>query len=141
LAKENYVVTPEEQLLDRTQLMGLTANEMTVLIGGMRSLGTNYGGSKAGVFTENVGALSNDFFVNLTDMNYSWKPTGINSYDVVERKTGKTKWTATRVDLVFGSNSVLRAYAEVYAQDDNKERFVNEFVAAWAKVMNADITD
>jgi catalase-peroxidase len=139
--KENYVVTPEEQLLDRTQLMGLTANEMTVLIGGMRSLGTNYGGSKAGVFTENVGALSNDFFVNLTDMNYSWKPTGINSYDVVERKTGKTKWTATRVDLVFGSNSVLRAYAEVYAQDDNKERFVNEFVAAWAKVMNADITD
>ncbi len=137
--KENYVVTPEELLLDRTQLMGLTANEMTVLIGGMRVLGTNYGDSKYGVFTERVGALSNDFFVNLTDMSYSWKPTGINSYDIVERNTGKTKWTATRVDLVFGSNSILRAYSEVYAQDDNKEKFVNDFVAAWTKVMNADI--
>ena len=139
--KENYVVTPEELLLDRTQLMGLTANEMTVLIGGMRMLGTNYGDSKHGVFTEKVGVLSNDFFVNLTDMGNSWKPTGINSYDIVERNSGKLKWTATRVDLVFGSNSILRAYAEVYAQDDNKEKFVNDFVAAWTKVMNSDITD
>lgn len=137
--KENYVVTPEELLLDRTQLMGLTAQEMTVLIGGMRVLGTNHGGTKHGVFTDHEGVLSNDFFVNLTDMNYSWKPTGRNSYDIVERNSGKTKWTATRVDLVFGSNSILRAYAEVYAQDDNKGKFVNDFVAAWTKVMNADM--
>jgi len=136
--KENYVVTPEELLLDRSQLMGLTAQEMTVLIGGMRVLGTNHGNTKHGVFTDKIGALTNDFFVNLTDMRYSWKPTGRNSYDIIERKTGKTKWTATRVDLVFGSNSILRAYAEVYAQDDNKEKFVNDFVAAWSKVMNAD---
>ena len=139
--KENYVVTPEEILLDRTQLMGLTAQEMTVLIGGMRVIGTNYGGTKHGVFTEREGALSNDFFVNLTDMNYQWKPTGRNSYDIVERNTSNTKWTATRVDLVFGSNSILRAYAEVYAQDDNKEKFANDFVAAWTKVMNADISN
>ena len=137
--KENYAVTPEELLLDRTQLMGLTAQEMTTLVGGMRVLGTNYAGSQHGVFTDKPGVLSNDFFVNLTDMGYSWKPTGRNSYDIVERNTGKTKWTATRVDLVFGSNSILRAYAEVYAQDDNKEKFVNDFVAAWAKVMNADM--
>ena len=137
--KENYVVTPEELLLDRTQLMGLTAQEMTALVGGMRVLGTNYAGTKHGVFTEREGVLSNDFFVNLTDMNYQWKPTGRNSYDIVERSTGDTKWTATRVDLVFGSNSILRAYAEVYAQDDNKEKFVNDFVAAWTKVMNADL--
>ncbi len=137
--KESYVVTPEELLLDRTQLMGLTAQEMTVLIGGMRVLGTNYGGSKQGVFTEKEGVLSNDFFVNLTDMNYLWKPTGQNSYAIVERNTEKTKWTATRADLVFGSNSILRAYAEVYAQDDNKEKFVNDFIAAWTKVMNADL--
>jgi catalase-peroxidase len=137
--KENYVVTPEELLLDRTQLMRLTAQEMTALLGGMRVLGTNHGGTKHGVFTEREGALSNDFFVNLTDMNYQWKPTGRNSYDIVERNTGDTKWTATRVDLVFGSNSILRAYAEVYAQDDNKEKFVNDFVAAWTKVMNADL--
>ena len=137
--KENYVVTPEELLLDRTQLMGLTAQEMTALVGGMRVIGTNYGGTKHGVFTERAGALSNDFFVNLTDMNYQWKPTGRNSYDIVERNTGDIKWTATRVDLVFGSNSILRAYAEVYAQDDNKEKFVNDFVAAWTKVMNADL--
>jgi catalase-peroxidase len=137
--KENYVVMPEEMLLDRTQLMGLTAQEMTVLVGGMRVIGANYGGTKHGVFTEREGVLSNDFFVNLTDMNYQWKPTGRNSYDIVERNTGDTKWTATRVDLVFGSNSILRAYAEVYAQDDNKEKFVNDFVAAWAKVMNADL--
>ena len=139
--KENYVVTPEELLLDRTQLLGLTAQEMTVLIGGMRVLGTNYGNSKHGVFTDKEGALSNDFFVNLTDMNYSWKPSGRNSYDIVERNSGKTKWTATRVDLVLGSNSILRAYAEVYAQDDNKEKFVNDFIAAWVKVMNADLFD
>lgn len=137
--KEHYVVTPEELLLDRTQLMGLTAQEMTVLVGGMRTLCSNHGGTQHGVFTERPGALSNDFFVNLTDMAYEWKPTGRNSYEIVERQTGKTKRTATRVDLVFGSNSVLRAYAEVYAQDDNKEKFVKDFVAAWTKVMNADL--
>jgi len=137
--KEDYVVTPEELLLDRTQLMGLTAQEMTALIGGMRVLGTNYGGSKHGVFTNNEGVLSNDFFVNLTNMDYTWKPTGRNSYEIIERNTGNTKWTATRVDLVLGSNSVLRAYAEVYAQDDNKEKFAQDFVAAWTKVMNADM--
>lgn len=139
--KKHYVVTPEEMLLDKAQLLRLTAPEMTVLIGGMRVLGTNYGGSQHGVFTDRVGALTNDFFVNLTDMNYTWKPTGRNSYDIVERKSGKAKWTATRVDLVFGSNSILRAYAEVYAQDDNKEKFVKDFVAAWTKVMNADRFD
>jgi catalase-peroxidase len=128
-------------MLDRTQLMGLTAQEMTVLVGGMRVLGTNYGASKHGVLTEREGALTNDFFVNLTDMAYTWKPTGRNSYDIVERKSGKKKWTATRVDLVFGSNSVLRSYAEVYAQDDNKEKFVQDFIAAWTKVMNADRFD
>ncbi|QYJ79097.1 catalase/peroxidase HPI [Shewanella acanthi] len=138
---KDYVVQPEELMLDRTQLMGLTANEMTVLIGGMRVLGTNYGGSKHGVFTDKVGVLSNDFFVNLTDMAYSWKPKGTNLYDIVCRKTGAVKWTATRVDLVFGSNSILRAYAEVYAQDDAKEKFVKDFVAAWTKVMNADRYD
>ena len=139
--KKDYVVQPEEMLLDRAQLLGLTAPEMTVLIGGMRVLGTNYGGSGHGVFTDRVGALTNDFFVNLTDMSYSWKPTGRNSYDIVERKSGAKKWTATRVDLVFGSNSILRAYAEVYAQDDNQEKFVRDFVAAWTKVMNADRFD
>ena len=139
--KENYVVTPEELLLDRTQLMGLTAKEMTALVGGMRVLGTNHGGTKHGVFTEREGALSNDFFVNLIDMNYQWKPTGTNSYAIIKRNTGEIKWTATRVDLVFGSNSILRAYAEVYAQDDNKEKFVNDFVMAWTKVMNADLFD
>lgn len=139
--KEHYVVTPEELLLDRAQLMGLTAQEMTVLIGGLRVLGTNHGNTKHGVFTEQVGVLSNDFFVNLTDMNYKWTPTGRNSYDIVERASGKTKWTATRVDLVFGSNSILRAYAEVYAQDDNQQKFVNDFIAAWNKVMNADRFD
>ncbi|MDD3353585.1 catalase/peroxidase HPI [Zoogloea sp.] len=136
--KKHYAVQPEEMLLDRAQLLGLTAPEMTVLIGGLRVLGTNHGGSQHGVFTDRVGALTNDFFVNLTDMAYSWKPTGRNSYDIVERKSGAKKWTATRVDLVFGSNSILRAYAEVYAQDDNQEQFVQDFVAAWTKVMNAD---
>lgn len=139
--KQNYLVTPEELLLDRSQLMGLTAQQMTVLIGGMRVLGTNYGGTKHGVFTDQEGVLSNDFFVNLTDMSYLWKPTGRNSYDIVDRSTGKTKWTATRVDLVLGSNSILRSYAEVYAQDDNKQKFVQDFVAAWSKVMSADRFD
>jgi catalase-peroxidase len=137
--KQSFTVTPEALLLDRTQLMGLTAQEMTVLVGGMRVLGTNYGNSKQGVFTNKVGVLSNDFFINLTDMNYSWKPTGSNSYDIIQRSTGKTKWTATRIDLVFGSNSVLRAYAEFYAQNDNQARFAADFIAAWTKVMNADL--
>ncbi len=139
--KKDYVVSAEEMLLDRAQLMGLNAHEMTVLIGGLRVLGTNHGGSAHGVFTDRVGVLSNDFFVNLTDMAYTWKPTGRNSYAIVDRKSGATKWTATRADLVFGSNSVLRAYAEVYAQDDNREKFVQDFVAAWTKVMNADRFD
>jgi len=139
--KEDYIVSPEEMLLDRTQLMGLTAAEMTVLLGGMRVLGTNHGGTKQGVFTDRVGALTNDFFVNLTDMAYTWVPVAGGTYELRDRKTGATKWTATRVDLVFGSNSVLRAIAEVYAQDDNREKFVNDFVAAWVKVMNADRYD
>ena len=143
--KKDYTVQPEEMLLDRAQLMGLTAPEMTALIGGMRVLGTNYGGTvgnkQHGVFTDNVGVLSNDFFVTLTDMGYDWKPTGKNSYNIVDRKTGDVKHTATRVDLVFGSNSILRSYAEVYAQDDNREKFVRDFVKAWVKVMNADRFD
>lgn len=139
--KQHYAVQPEELLLDRAQLMGLTAAEMTVLVGGLRVLGANHGGSAHGVFTDRVGVLSNDFFVHLTDMAYSWKPTGRNSYAIVDRATGATRWTATRVDLVFGSNAVLRAYAEVYAQDDGREKFVRDFVAAWVKVMNADRYD
>ncbi|ARC20203.1 catalase/peroxidase HPI [Vibrio parahaemolyticus] len=136
--KQNYVVTPEEMLLDRTQLMGLTAAEMTVLVGGMRVLGTNHGGSKHGVFTDRVGQLTNDFFINLTDMKYTWEPVGENLYEIRSRRSKDVKWTATRVDLVFGSNSILRAYAELYAQDDNAGKFVEDFVAAWTKVMNAD---
>ena len=139
--KKNYVVSAEEMMLDRTQLMGLTAPEMTVLVGGMRVLGTNHGGTKHGVFTEREGVLTNDFFVNLTDMHNSWKPVDDKLYEIRDRKTDTVKWTATRVDLVFGSNSILRAYAEIYAQDDNKEKFVQEFVAAWTKVMNADRFD
>ncbi|ANQ23309.1 catalase/peroxidase HPI [Vibrio natriegens] len=139
--KTHYTVTPEEMMLDRAQLLGLTAPEMTVLIGGMRVLGTNHGGSKHGVFTDRVGVLTNDFFVNLTDMAYSWKPTGRNSYEICDRKTGEVKFTATRADLVFGSNSILRSYAEVYAQDDNQEKFVKDFIAVWTKVMNADRFD
>ncbi len=139
--KKDYAVSPEELMLDRTQLMRLTAPEMTVLVGGMRVLGANYGGAKHGVFTEREGVLTNDFFVNLTDMRYTWHPVGNNLYEVRDRKTGQVKWTATRVDLVFGSNSILRAYAEVYAQDDNQEKFVHDFVAAWTKVMNADRFD
>ncbi|MEH0688071.1 catalase/peroxidase HPI [Vibrio cholerae] len=139
--KKHYVVNPEEMLLDRAQLMGLTAPEMTVLLGGLRVIGTNHAGTEHGVFTDRVGALTNDFFVNLTDMAYSWEPKGRNLYHINDRKTGETKWTATRVDLVFGSNSILRAYAEVYAQDDNQEKLVKDFVAAWTKVMNADRFD
>lgn len=139
--KQHFAVQPEEMLLDRAQLMGLTAPEMTVLIGGMRVLGTNYGNTQHGVFTDRVGVLSNDFFVNLTDMNYQWQPSGRTTYNIVERDSGEVKWTATRTDLVFGSNSILRAYAELYAQDDNQEKFVRDFVAAWCKVMNADRFD
>ena len=139
--KDDYVVSAEELMLDRTQLMGLTASEMTVLIGGMRVLGANHGDSKHGVFTDREGALTNDFFVNLTDMGNTWRPLGDNLYEVRDRKSDNVKWTATRVDLVFGSNSILRSYAEVYAQDDNKEKFVNDFVKAWTKVMNADRFD
>ena len=139
--KKDYLVSAEELMLDRTQLMGLTAPEMTALVGGMRVLGTNHGGTKHGVLTDRVGTLTNDFFVNLTDMNNTWKPTGNGLYEVRDRKTDKVKWTATRVDLVFGSNSILRAYGEFYAQDDNKEKFVRDFIAAWTKIMNADRFD
>ncbi|WP_373332846.1 catalase/peroxidase HPI [Vibrio porteresiae] len=139
--KHDYRVPAEELLLERTQLMGLTAPEMTVLIGGMRVLGTNYGGTLDGVLTDRVGVLSNDFFVNLTDMSYGWKPVDEGHYALFDRVTGVTKWTATRVDLVLGSNSILRSYAEVYAQDDNQEKFVRDFVRAWVKVMNADRYD
>jgi catalase-peroxidase len=136
--KKDYIVAPEEMLLDRAQLMGLSAHEMTCLIGGMRVLGTNHGGTAHGVFTDKVGALTTDFFTTLTDMSYKWEPNGDGTYNIVDRKTGAVKHTATRVDLVFGSNSILRAYAEIYAQDDAPEKFVRDFVAAWTKVMNAD---
>jgi catalase-peroxidase len=139
--KQDYAVSAEELLLDRTQLMGLTAPEMTALVGGMRVLGTNHGGTKHGVLTDRVGVLSNDFFVNLTDMRYAWAPVAYGLYEVRDRGTGAPKWTATRVDLAFGSSSILRAYAELYAQDDSKEKLVRDFVAAWAKVMNADRFD
>ncbi|QTG14763.1 catalase/peroxidase HPI [Agrobacterium tumefaciens] len=139
--KKDYVVSPEELLLDRAQLLGLTAPELTVLIGGLRVIGANYGGAAHGVFTQTPGALTTDFFTTLTDMAYSWIPTGGNLYEIRDRKSGATRYTATRVDLVIGSNSILRAYAEVYAQDDNKEKFVRDFVAAWTKVMNADRFD
>ncbi|MDR9437327.1 MAG: catalase/peroxidase HPI [Thiohalophilus sp.] len=139
--KKDYVVSAEEMMLDRTQLMGLTAPEMTVLVGGMRMLGTNHGDTKHGVFTDREGALTNDFFVNLTDMNNTWKPTGKGLYEVRDRETDTVKWTASRVDLVFGSNAILRSYAEVYAQDDNQQKFVNDFVKAWSKVMDADRFD
>ena len=139
--KADYTVQPEELMLDRAQLLGLTAPQMTALIGGMRVLGTNHGGSAHGVFTDRVGTLSTDFFAALTDMAYKWEPAGSNLYNIVSRKTGETKWTATRVDLVFGSNSILRAYAELYAQDDNAAKFVHDFAAAWTKVMNADRFD
>ena len=137
----SYDVAPEELMLDRTQLLGLTAPEMTVLVGGLRVLGTNHGGTGHGMLTDRTGALTNDFFVNLTDMAYEWKPAGKNLYEIRDRQTGDVRWTATRIDLVFGSNSILRAYSEVYAQDDNREKFVRDFVAAWSKVMNADRFD
>ena len=140
-AKGEFLVDPEEIMLDHTQLLGLTANEMTVLVGGMRAMDTNHGGSKHGVFTKTPGALTNDFFVNLTDMGNTWEPTGKNSYAIKDRKTGKTKFSATRCDLVFGSNSILRAYAENYAQDDSDIKFIRDFVDAWAKVMDADRFD
>ncbi len=139
--KEDYSVPAEELLLDRAQLMGLTAPEMTVLMGGMRVIGTNHGQSKHGVFTDKVGALTPDFFTTITDMTYVWEPAGKNVYNIRNRNTGEVKFTATRVDLIFGSNSILRAYSEVYAQDDNKRKFVDDFVAAWTKVMNADRFD
>lgn len=139
--KKDYNMSAEKLMLDRTQLMGLTAPEMTVLVGGMRVLGTNHGGSKHGVLTDREGVLTNDFFVNLTDMANAWKPADSGVYEICDRESGAVKWTATRVDLVFGSNSILRSYAEVYAQDDNKEKFVNDFVKAWTKVMNADRFD
>ena len=140
--KEDYGVAAEELLLDRAQLLGLTGPEMTVLVGGLRVLGANYGGSKLGVFTEREGQLTSDFFQVLTDMDYKWVPTGeSNRYELRDRATNEVKYTATRADLVFGSNSILRAYAEVYAQDDNEAKFVRDFVAAWTKVMNADRFD
>jgi catalase-peroxidase len=139
--KKAYSVSPEEMLVDKAQLLTLSAPEMTVLVGGLRVLGANVGGSKAGVFTQRPGQLTNDFFVNLVDMSTAWKPTGDNAYEGRDRKTGSVKWTATRVDLAFGSNSQLRAIAEVYAQDDNHKKFVNDFVAAWTKVMNLDRFD
>ncbi len=134
---KNYAVKPEELLLDHAQLLGLTAPEMTVLIGGLRVLDANYGGTPFGVLTHRPGALTNDFFVSLTDMAYTWNPVCENGYEIREHKSGDVKWTATRVDLVFGSNSILRAYSEFYAQDDNKEKFAKDFVAAWTKVMEA----
>jgi catalase-peroxidase len=139
--KKEYSISPEEMLVDKAQLLGLTAPEMTVLLGGMRVLGTNHGGTNHGVFTNRVGTLTNDFFVNLLDMGIEWKPAGFNQYEGRDRKTGEVVRTASRFDLVFGSNSVLRALAEVYAQDDNKDKFVHDFVAAWVKVMDADRFD
>lgn len=135
---KDYVVKPEELLLDKAQLLGLTAAEMTVLVGGMRTMGTNYQGTAHGVFTASAGSLTNDFFTTITDMQYTWKPTSKSTYGIVDRVSGEQVYSATRVDLVFGSNSILRSYAEVYAQDDNKEKFVKDFVSAWTKVMNAD---
>ena len=139
--KKEYATSPEEMLLDKAQLLGLTAPEMTALIGGMRALGANYQGATEGIFTDNVGALTNNFFVNLLDMNIEWTPAGFNKYEGKNRVTGEVVRTATRFDLVFGSNSILRAITEVYAQDDNKERFVRDFIQAWTKVMNADRFD
>ena len=139
--KKQYGVSPEELLLDKAQLLNLSAPEMTALIGGMRVLGTNHGGTKHGVFTDHVGTLTNDFFVNLLDMGIKWQPVDGGVYEGRDRKTGDLVRTATRVDLVFGSNSQLRAIAEVYAQDDNKEKFVRDFISAWVKVMNADRFD
>ena len=131
--------SPEELMVDQAQLLGLTAPEMTVLVGGMRVLGANHIGNKAGVFSDKEGVLSNDFFVNLTDMNNTWTLVGENHYELRDRQSGDLKWTASSVDLVFGSNSILRSYAELYAQDDNKEKFINDFTKVWSKVMNSDL--
>ena len=131
--------SPEELMVDQAQLLGLTAPEMTVLLGGMRVLGANHIDNKAGIFTDKEGALTNDFFVNLTDMNNTWNIVEDNKYELKDRQSGEVKWSASSVDLVFGSNSILRSYAELYAQDDNKEKFVNDFSKVWTKVMNADI--
>jgi catalase-peroxidase len=139
--KKAYSVAPEEMLLDKAQLLTLSAPEMTVLVGGLRVLGANHGGSAHGVFTQRPGQLTNDFFVNLVDMSIAWKPSGDNAYEGRDRKTGAVKWTATRVDLAFGSNSQLRALAEVYAQNDGQAKFVRDFAAAWTKVMNLDRFD
>ena len=141
--RTKFTVSAEEMLLDKAQLLGLTAPEMTVLVGGMRALDANHGGARHGVFTDNPGKLTNDFFVNLTDMAYAWRPSK-DDPDVFEgysRDSGDVQWTGTRVDLVFGANSQLRALAEVYAQDDAKEKFVHDFINAWNKVMNADRFD
>ena len=126
-------------MVDQAQLLGLSAPEMTVLVGGMRVLGANHIDNKDGIFSDNEGVLSNDFFVNLTDMNNKWTVVGENKYELSDRNSGDLKWTASSVDLVFGSNSILRSYAELYAQDDNKEKFINDFANAWSKVMNADL--
>jgi catalase-peroxidase len=139
--KKQYSVNSAELLVDKAQLLGLTAPEMTALIGGMRVLGTNYNGTQHGVFTDRVGTLTNDFFVNLLDMGIAWTPVDGDVFEGRDRKSGEVVRTATSVDLVFGSNSVLRAIVEVYAQDDNKEKFVRDFIAAWVKVMNADRFD
>jgi catalase-peroxidase len=141
--KTAFTVSPEAMLVDKAQLLTLSAPEMTVLVGGLRVLGANVGQSKHGVFTKRVGTLSNDFFVNLLDMNTVWKPMSdaAETFEGRDRKTGTPRWTGTRVDLVFGSNSQLRSLAEVYAQDDAKEKFVRDFVAAWNKVMNLDRFD
>jgi catalase-peroxidase len=141
--KKAYRMRAEELLVDKAQLLGLSAPEMTVLVGGLRVLGANTGGAKHGVFTSRVGQLTNDFFVNLTDMGVAWAPTDASeeTFEGRDRKTGAVKWTGTRVDLVFGSNSQLRAISEVYAQDDNAGKFAQDFVAAWNKVMNADRFD
>ena len=138
---KNFI--PEELMLDNAQLLGLTASEMTVLIGGMRVLGTNFDGTKHGVFTNNEGVLSNDFFVNLLKIGTTWKATSDSENVFVgsDRKTGEIKWTGTRADLIFGSNSELRALAEVYGYEDSKDKFVQDFVAAWVKVMNLDRFD
>jgi catalase-peroxidase len=141
--KAKYTVSAEEMLVDRAQLLTLTPPEMTVLVGGMRVLKTNFGQTQHGVFTDRPEALTNDFFVNLLDMSTTWKAASADNDVFVgsDRKTGKPRWTGTRVDLIFGSNSELRALAEVYASEDSREKFVNDFVAAWNKVMNLDRFD
>jgi len=137
--KNEYLDKAEEMMLDKTQLLGLTAPEMTVLVGGMRVLNANHGSSSTGIFTDQPGVLTNDFFVNLLDMNNKWNVLGANKYEIIDRKSGVVRWKASSVDLIFGSNSILRSYSEVYAQDDNKEKFVHDFISAWNKVMNADM--